>query len=84
MHRLQRDSPKKEANKFSAFIRDQWVEGAGGLGKHMRMDGGMYAPWLRVRMVQLGVATNFFLCSRALLVHLCFRSAFGLCFSDSL
>lgn len=48
VHRLQRDSPPKEANRFSAFIRDQWADGAGGLGKHMRVDGGMYAPWLKV------------------------------------
>eukprot|EP00752_Nemacystus_decipiens_P002598 g2431.t1 len=67
LHRLQRDSPPKEANRFSAFIRDQWAEGAGGLGKHMRMDGGMYAPWLKVycgylaaRGLHLETATNAF------------------------
>ncbi len=49
MHRLQRDSPAKEAARFSAFFREQWAEGAGGLGKHVLMDGGAYAPWLKVR-----------------------------------
>eukprot|EP00903_Cladosiphon_okamuranus_P010632 g10054.t1 len=67
VHRLQRDSPPKEANRFSAFIRDQWAEGAGGLGKHMRVDGGMFAPWLKVycgylaaRGLHLETATNAF------------------------
>lgn len=49
VHRLQRDSPAKEAARFSAFMKDQWAEGAGELGKHMRTDGGVYAPWLKVR-----------------------------------
>lgn len=30
-------------------MKDQWAEGAGELGKHMRTDGGVYAPWLKVR-----------------------------------
>ncbi|CAM9891192.1 unnamed protein product, partial [Ectocarpus fasciculatus] len=67
VHRLQRDSPAKEAARFSAFIKDQWAEGAGELGKHMRTDGGMYAPWLKVycgylatRGLRLEAATNAF------------------------
>ncbi|CAM9535477.1 unnamed protein product, partial [Ectocarpus sp. 13 AM-2016] len=67
VHRLQRDSPAKEAARFSAFMKDQWAEGAGELGKHMRTDGGVYAPWLKVycgylatRGLRLEAATNAF------------------------
>ncbi|CAB1119754.1 unnamed protein product [Ectocarpus sp. CCAP 1310/34] len=67
VHRLQRDSPAMEAARFSAFIKDQWAEGAGELGKHMRTDGGVYAPWLKVycgylatRGLRLEAATNAF------------------------
>lgn len=60
LHRLQRDSPPKEANRFSAFIRDQWAEGAGGLGKHMRVDGGKNAPWLKVRC-RSGITARWYL-----------------------
>ena len=35
--------------RFSAFIKDKWAEGAGELGKHVRANGGMQAPWLKVR-----------------------------------
>lgn len=31
------------------FIKDKWAEGAGELGKHVRANGGMQAPWLKVR-----------------------------------
>ncbi|CAN0350228.1 unnamed protein product, partial [Hapterophycus canaliculatus] len=48
IHRLQRDSPPKEAARFSVFFKEQWGEGAGELGKHIRKDGGVYAPWLKV------------------------------------
>ncbi|CBN76185.1 hypothetical protein Esi_0372_0029 [Ectocarpus siliculosus] len=48
-------------------MKDQWAEGAGELGKHMRTDGGVYAPWLKVycgylatRGLRLEAATNAF------------------------
>lgn len=36
--------------RFSAFFKEKWGEGIGELAKHMRADGGMHAPWLKVWM----------------------------------
>lgn len=41
-------SLRNKHERFSAFIKEKWADGAGELGKHIRTSGGKHAPWLKV------------------------------------